>query len=94
MAHDAITDTLYAVDNGFRQLLVIDQATGAATSVAGIGSLGTALIEGLGHDDASGTLYGVDRSTAPPTLVAIDKTSGTISVVGRTGPNVTGLTAR
>ncbi len=76
MAFAPATNQLLAIDNGTRQLLTIDPASGTATIV---GSTGRDL-GGLAFDQVSQRLYATDN--ANDRLVVVSPVSGTVREVG------------
>jgi hypothetical protein len=64
------------------QLVTVDQATGALTS---IGATGFGPIGGLAFDSATGILYGATSGTSSGDLVSIDLATGAATLIGSTG---------
>jgi hypothetical protein len=86
LAYDAAGDILYGVNDVDHQLQIISQATGAVTDV---GSLGFTLgvYSGLTFDSESNTLY----LSSSQNLYSVNTTTGTATLIGSTGVNMTGL---
>jgi hypothetical protein len=71
-----------------RKLWTIDPASGAATYIANLS--GSAVINGLGFDPASGTLFGIAEATGQ--LYSIDTATGSLTAIGAAaGGTVGGL---
>ena len=82
--YDPLADVLYGASDA-DELLLIDPATGGATSV---GPFGFTSVQDLAFDPDTGTLYGVDGVTDQ--LITIDEATGAGVAVGPLGLNGAG----
>ncbi|MEZ5980550.1 MAG: hypothetical protein R3F34_20385 [Planctomycetota bacterium] len=83
LAHDPAADVVYGVDALLNYLVRFDAATGEGTFVAELSDTVNCL--GLAFDSSTSTLYGVDGTASPDTLITIDTTDGSVTFVGGTG---------
>jgi DNA-binding beta-propeller fold protein YncE len=86
IAYDPTTDTLFGgAINGFgTDLFTIDRTTGATKSIGTITGLGSpSFVMGMAVEPYTGLMYGIEIASS--SLVAIDKTTGTASVIGPLG---------
>ncbi|MCW5519642.1 T9SS type A sorting domain-containing protein [Aureitalea sp. L0-47] len=84
--------TMYALDFDNTELVIIDTATGAATSVGPLtGLLAGHFPEGISLDPTTGTMYALSTDGATTQLYTVDTTTGTLTPVGAGTGNSLGI---